>query len=128
MRPKQSHETPDRIRADLEDALLSLSQLLRVCPTLSADPKDPTRHSPESNSLDCAMELPNSHCAFSGCTWTGSTTYDLIKHVQHEHILALQDSMSVLRAKVGKAVGEDETILASVYSESIAMAIRKGAP
>ena len=82
VRPKQSHETPDKLRADLEDALLYLSQLLRVCPTLLADPKDPTRHLPDSKRLDCAMELPNSHCAFSGCTWTGSTTDDLIQHLQ----------------------------------------------
>ena len=74
VRPKQSHEMPDKYRANLKDALLSLSPLLRVCPTLPADPKDPTRHLPESNSLDCAMALPNSHCAFSGCTWTGSAT------------------------------------------------------
>ena len=44
VRPKQSHETPDKVRANLEDALLSLSQLPRVCPTLLADPKDPSRH------------------------------------------------------------------------------------
>ena len=97
MRPKQSHETPDEVCANLEDALLSLSQLLRVCPTLPADPKGPTRHLPESNSLDCAVELPNSHCAFSGSAWTGSTTDDLVKHLQQEHRLALQDSMSALR-------------------------------
>ena len=82
MRPKHSHETLDKVRADLEDALLSLSHVLRVCPTLPADPKDLTRHLPESKRLDCAMELPNSHCAFSGCTWTVSTTDDLIKHLQ----------------------------------------------
>ena len=94
MRPKQSHETPDKVRADFKDVLLSLSQLFRVCPTLPAGTKDPTRHLPESKSLDCAMELPNLHC-----TWTGSTTDDLIKHLQQEHILALQDSMSALRNK-----------------------------
>ena len=82
MRPKQSHETTDKVRANLEDALLSLSQLLRVCPRLPADPKYHTRHLSESKSLDCAMELPNSHCAFNGCAWTGSTTDALIKHLQ----------------------------------------------
>ena len=30
--------------------------------------------------------------------------------------------------KAGKAIGEDEALLASVYNESIATAIRKGAP
>ena len=102
--------------------MLSLSKLLRVCLTLPADPKGPTRHLPESKCLDGAIELPNSHCAFSGCTWTGSSADDLITQLQQEHRLVLQDSMSALRTKVGKAVGEDETLIASVYKQSIAMA------
>ena len=128
VRPMQSHETPDKVRANLDAALSSLAELLRDCPTLPADLHDLSRHLPESKSLDCALKLPNSHCAFRGCAWTGSTTDELVRQLRKQHKLALQQRMDALRHKVGTKAAEEETLIASAYNESIAIAIRKGAP
>ena len=42
VRPMESHETPDKVRANLDAALSSLAELLRDCLTLPADPNDPS--------------------------------------------------------------------------------------
>ena len=122
------HETPDHIRARLFASLLSLSDFIRECLTLPADPSDPTRHLPESKSADCALKLPNAHCAFRGCAWTGVSADALVTHLQEQHILYLQDSMSALQETLGKAAADDRSLLESMYQESIAIATRKGAP
>ena len=96
VRPMEAHETPDKVRANLDAALSSLAELLRDCPTAAADPRDPSRHLSESKSLDCALKLPNSHCAFRGCAWTGSTTDELVRHLRKLHKLAFQKSMDAL--------------------------------
>ena len=83
VRPMESHGTPDKVRANLNAALSSLAELLRDCPTLPVDPQDPSQHLSESKSLDCALKLPNSHFAFRGCAWTGSTTDELVFTVAH---------------------------------------------
>ena len=62
VRAMKVHETPDHIRARLSASLLSLSGLIRECPTLPADPSDHTRHLSESKSANCALKLPNAHC------------------------------------------------------------------
>ena len=59
VRPMQSHETPDKVRANLDAAFSSLAELLRDCPALPADPHDPSQHLSESKSLDCALTPPN---------------------------------------------------------------------
>ena len=74
------------------------------------------------------MKLPNSHCAVRGCAWTGMTTDELVRHLQEQHTPALQKSMDALRQKVGTEAAKEETLVASAYNESIAIAIRKGAP
>ena len=99
VRPMESHETPDKVRANLDAALSSLAELLHDCPTLPADPHDPSQHLSERQSLVCAFKLPNSHCAFRGCSWTGSTTDELVRHLCKQHKLALQQSMDALREK-----------------------------
>ena len=57
VRAMKVHETPDHIRARLSASLLSLSDLIRECPTLPAEPSDPTRHLSESKSADCALKF-----------------------------------------------------------------------
>ena len=90
VRAMQSQEQPDHIRALFSASLLTLSDLIRKCPTLPADPSDPTRHLSESKSADCALKLPNAHCAVQGCAWTGVATDALVTHLQEQHLLSLQ--------------------------------------
>ena len=72
-----AQDTPDEIRANLDMALQTLSLLIREYPTLPADPQDPTHHLTYSNNSDCALKLPQAHCAFRGCCWTGASHNDL---------------------------------------------------
>ena len=121
-------DTPDEVRANLDSALHTLALQMRACPTLPADPQDPTRHLAQSNSSDCALELPQAHCAFRGCSWTGANIEVLLLHFKDKHLNALQPSMEALQAKVGGLDKSEESLLSSVYNESIAIATRKGAP
>ena len=58
--------------------------------------------------------MDRSECGCSGDTFAKA------------HILFLQDSMSALQGKLGKAAADDRSLLESVYQESIAIATRKG--
>ena len=68
VRAMSPQDTPDKVRGNLDNALQTLASLMRECPTLPADPQDPTRHLAHSKSSDCALKLPQSHCAFRGCS------------------------------------------------------------
>ena len=52
----------------------------------------------------------------------------MVTHSRKQHKLAFQPSMDVLRPNVGTPATEEETLIASACNESIAIAIRKGAP
>ena len=126
-RPMSPQDTPDQVRAQLDNALQDLALKMRQFPTLPADPQDPTHHLTQSKSSDCALQLPDAHCAFRGCSWTGSSDDALVSHLEDQHTEALQPSMEALQKKVGGRKSQD-ILLMSVYSESIAIATRKGAP
>ena len=120
-------DTPDQVRVRLDNALQDLASKMREFSTLPADPQDPTHHLAQSKSSDCALQLPDAHCAFRGCSWTGSSDDALVSHLEDQHTEALQPSMKALQAKVGGRKSLD-FLLMSVYNESIAIATRKGAP
>ena len=127
VRPMSPQDTPDQVRAQLDNALQDLASKIRQFPTLPADPQDPTHHLTQSKSSDCALQLPAAHCAFHGCSWTGSDDEALVLHLEDQHIQALQPSMEALQQKVGGLKSQD-ILLMSVYNESIAIATRKDAP
>ena len=127
VRPMSPHDTPDQVRAQLDKALQDLALKIRQFPTLPADPQDPTHHLTQSKSSDCALQLPDAHCAFHGCCWTGASDEALVLHLKDQHTEALQTRMVAFQQKVG-GVKSADILLMSVYSESIAIATRKDAP
>ena len=55
VRPMSSHDTPDQVRAQLDNALQDLALKIRQFPTLPADPQDPTHHLTQGKSSDCVV-------------------------------------------------------------------------
>ena len=85
VRPLSVDDTPDKIRSSLDIALDKLSKLFRAYPTLPADPLDSKQPIVQGHAKDCALHLPNKHCAFCDCNWSGATTTDLVSHLQQRH-------------------------------------------
>ena len=100
VRPMSSKDTPDQVRAQLDTALENLALMIRPFPTLPADPQNPTHHLAETNSPDCALELPPAHCAFSGCAWTGACHAELLSHLEDQHLNVMQPSIEALQEKI----------------------------
>ena len=72
---------------------------------------------------DTGADLPNAHCAFVGCAWTGDCEDELRDHVKKEH-------MKQLRAAVAHFPGrgaQDEAIM-STYSAAVSMQRQTEAP
>ena len=99
VRAMSPNDTPDKRRSRLDTALQELAKKLREHPTLPANPKNPSCHLKQSKSSDCALKLPESHCAFDGCSWTGDNNEQLMLHLQAEHINVLQDSIQALKER-----------------------------
>ena len=72
---------------------------------------------------DLGVDLPNAHCAFSGCDWSGDTEDELREHVKREH-------MQQLRAAVAHFPGRctrDEAIMC-IYTAALSMRCQTEAP
>ena len=122
-------DTPDYLRTDLEEALEDLTLRFRAHPTLPADPANPFEEFPSSASNDKAILLPSKHCAFTGCSWCGSDAASQVDHLMEVHEEEdLREAMSCFQA-LRPHMGTDARVLAlSVYNESLAIAVRRGAP
>eukprot|EP00959_Pyramimonas_sp_CCMP1952_P281365 5881579-Pyramimonas_sp.AAC.1 len=68
-----------------EGAVATAAKLLREMPTAPADPEDPNKPWGTALVENDAVELPPTHCAFRGCTWTGVDESELLNHVCVAH-------------------------------------------
>ena len=113
----------------MQEALDYLSLLFRDHPTLPGDPANPLKEFPSVASNDTALLLPSKHCAFKGCSWCGTDAESQVNHLMERHEEEyLRPAMTCFQA-LRPHVRSDARVLAlSVYSEGIAIAVRRGAP
>ena len=110
-------------RCELEGALHTLAAALRSEPTIPGDPADADRPWEAALREDTAVELPAKHCAFKGCSWSGTDEVGLQDHLRTVH----RDALRPVAALLPKMHSEAEQYSAS-YEEAIAVAVRRGAP
>ena len=84
VRAMSSDHSPDTIRSKLDKRSPKLALQMRKCLTLPPDAQDPTRHLAQSKSFDCALMLPQAHCAFRDCPWIGASTEMLLSHLEDQ--------------------------------------------
>ena len=78
---------------------------------------------------DAAVVLPKKHCAFKGCSWSGSRGGDLAEHLAVKHSKLLDEVAILLPVEPGRDVADDlADRRMSAYSEAIAVVVRRGAP
>ena len=73
-------KSPDS-RRKLENAIEHLASELREDPTVPADPHDGNMPLAASLLEDAAIELPGTHCAFRGCSWSSHSHSKLMPHL-----------------------------------------------
>ena len=100
----------------------------RDSPTLPADPCHPACALPGARANDVAMLLPPKHCAFKACAWCGRDTMSLAKHIVQVHDADSKPAMEFFEALRPCVFEDKESLALSVYTEGIAMAVRRGAP
>jgi hypothetical protein len=70
-----------------------------------------------------ALRLPEKHCAFKGCLWTGVQEEERAQHLLDKHAEVMNGAVVLLPS----CYSTSERVL-SCYSEAIARKIRKTAP
>ena len=110
-------------RCQLEAALATLATALRSEPTIPGDPADADRPWEAAMREYTAVELPAKHCAFKGCSWTGTDEAGLQDHLRTSHRDALRN-VAVLLPKMHSEAEQ----YSAAYDEAIAVVVRRGAP
>ena len=100
----------------------------REHPTLPSDPSDATKFVSEALDKNKGLLLPLKHCAFRNCLWCGSDDETLGTHILTEHLALLAVAMELLEDLRPVSPYDDKILAISVYSEGLALAIRRGAP
>ena len=126
--PLRADESPDTLRTNLEEALDTLSYNFMKFPTLPADGEDSCEPLPAAYADDIAIVLPSKHCAFAGCLWCGDDARSQALHIVEEHYDLLEEGMDAYKRYKTMAYDTDDFLAFSIYSESLAVAIRRGAP
>jgi len=114
-------------RCHLESALEVLANKLRKKPTLPCDPCNQEESHADALHRNRATVLTPKHCAFRGCTWGGSDDAHLLEHLIQNHSFEFEEVSTEMRNMFTNIDIKSEGIVAA-YNESIAVAIRKGAP
>ena len=123
-----ANASPDIMRSLLEDALDTLSYYLRNIPTLPADKENSCEPLPAAYADDAAIVLPLKRCAFSGCLWCGYDAKSQAVHMVEHHYDLLQEGKEAYKRYKTMAYDTDDILALSIYNESLAIAIRRGAP
>ena len=126
--PLSANESPDKLRTTLEEALDTLSYHFREFPTLPADDKHKSKPLPAAYAEDVAIVLPRKHCAFIGCAWCGDDEKSQAMHIVDDHTDLLHEGMEAYKQYKTMTYDSDAVLALSVYNESLAIAIRRGAP
>ena len=128
MEPLSADASPDILRALLEDALDTLSFKFRKSLTLPADGADSLKPLPAAYAEDCVIVLPLKHCAFSGCTWSGDDVKSQAVHIVEHPYDLLEEGVEAYTKYKTILYGSNNLLALSIYNESLAIAIRRGAP
>ena len=83
---------------------------------------------PEAYAEDCAIILPLKHFVFSGCAWCGDDAKSQAVHIVEHHLDVLEEGMEAYNKYKTMCYDSGDILALSMYNESIATAIRRGAP
>ena len=83
---------------------------------------------PAAYADDVAIVLPRKHCAFAGCLWCGDDGRSQALHIVEEHSDSLKEGMKAHKRYKTTAYNTDDILALFIYNESLAVAIRRGAP
>ena len=95
--PLSADASPDKLRAQVEDALDTLSFNFRKFPTLPADASHCLEPLPEAYAANVGIVLPLKHCAFLGCTWCGDDAKSQAVHIVEHHLDMVEEGMDAYK-------------------------------
>ena len=115
-------QSPDP-RSQFDVIIEHLAASLRESPTLPADRGDGDRPCAEGVDDTMGVQLPQEHCAFSSCKWTGVTDGELSEHLAIAHGQSFKLAMALLP----RMYADDEKVW-GIYNLAISYKCRQGAP
>ena len=118
----QVGQSPDP-RSQFDVIIEHLAASLRESPTLPADRGDGDRPCAEGVDDTMGVQLPQKHCAFSSCKWTGVTDGELSEHLAIAHGQSFKLAMALLP----RMYADDEKVW-GIYNLAISYKCRQGAP
>ena len=75
-----------------------------------------------------AIVLPRKHCPVIGCAWSGEDEKSQAMHIVDDHTDLLHEGMEAYKQYKTMTYDSDAVLALSVYNESLAIALRRGAP